>query len=58
MLYSIAETTKANELKPYEYFQYVLEQMLLHLDEKPEDYISGLIPWSDKLPESCKKQKK
>lgn len=58
MLYSMAGTAKANGLKPYEYFQYVLEQMLLHLNDKPEDYISGLVPWSDKLPESCKKQKK
>lgn len=58
MLYSIAETAKANGLKPYEYFQFVLEQMLLHLDDKPEDYIGDLVPWSDQLPETCKKLKK
>ena len=58
MYYSIAETVKANGLKPHEYFQYVLEQMLLHLDDKPEDYISDLVPWSDKLPKSCKKRSK
>ena len=58
MFYSIAETVKANGLKPHEYFQYVLEQMLLHLDDKPEEYIRDLVPWSDKLPESCKKRNK
>lgn len=58
MLYSIAETAKANGLKPYEYFQYVLDQMLLHLDDRLESYIQDLVPWSDKLPESCKKLKK
>lgn len=58
MLYSIAETAKANGLKPYEYFQYILDQMLLHLDDKPEDYIGDLVPWSGKLPEICKKLKK
>ena len=58
MYYSIAETAKANELKPYEYFKYVLDQILLHLDDKPEDYISDIVPWSDKLPESCRKLKK
>ena len=58
MFYSIAETAKANGLKPYEYFRYILEQMLLHLDDKPEEYISDLVPWSDKLPESCKKLNK
>ena len=56
MYYSIAETIKANGLKPREYFQYVLEQMLLHLDDKPEEYIHDLVPWSGKLPESCKRQ--
>ena len=58
MFYSIAETAKANGLKPYEYFKYVLDQMLLHLDDKPADYISDLVPWSNKLPESCKKRKR
>ena len=58
MFYSIEETVKANGLKPHEYFQYVLEQMLLHLDDKPEEYIRDLVPWSDKLPESCKKRNK
>ena len=58
MYYSIAETAKANGLKPYEYFKYVLDQILLHLDDRPEDYIGDLVPWSDKLPESCRKQKR
>lgn len=58
MFYSIAETAKANGLKPYEYFRYILEQLLLHLNDKPEEYIGDLVPWSDKLPESCKKRNK
>lgn len=32
--------------------------MLLHLNGKPEKYISDLVPWSDELPESCKKRNK
>lgn len=43
MLYSIAETAKANGLKPYEYFRYILDQILLHLDDKPEDYVSDIV---------------
>lgn len=27
IIYSIAETAKANTLKPYEYFEYLLEQL-------------------------------
>ncbi|WP_349945177.1 IS66 family transposase [Lacrimispora sp. BS-2] len=58
VLYSIAETAKANGLKPYEYFRYLLEQMLIHLDDEPKDYIGDLVPWSVKIPECCKKLKK
>ena len=57
ILYSLAETSKANGLKPYEYFKYVLEQMLEHLDDKPADYIDDLLPWSDKIPDDCRLKK-
>lgn len=57
ILYSIAETSKANGLKPYEYFKYLLEGMLNHLDDKPSDYIDDLVPWSDKIPENCRLNK-
>ena len=46
MLYSIAETAKANNLKPYEYFKYLLQQILNHLDDDPSSYIPELLPWS------------
>lgn len=54
MLYSIAETAKANGLKTYEYFKYLLEQILLHVPDKPETYISDLTPWSKSLPDNCR----
>ena len=57
ILYSIAETSKANGLKPHEYFKYLLESMLIHLDDKPSDYIDDLLPWSDKIPEYCRMKK-
>ena len=56
MLYSVAETAKANGLKPYEYFKYVLEQLLIHQEDDPGTYIDDLLPWSDALPDSCRKQ--
>ena len=58
MFYSIAETAKANGLKPYEYFRYLLDQILLHLDDSPQDYIGELVPWSPSLPEFCRKLQK
>lgn len=55
MLYSIAETAKANSLKPYEYFKYLLEQILVHMDDPPAEYLEDIMPWSDKLPDYCRK---
>ena len=57
LLYSIAETAKANGLRPYRYFKYLLEQILLHQDDPPETYITDLLPWSDRLPEDCRQKK-
>ena len=33
MIYGIAETAKANNLKPYNYFKYLLEEIPRHMDE-------------------------
>lgn len=57
MLYSLAETAKANNLKPYEYFKYLLEEIPPHMDEKDTAFIDKLMPWSDTLPEACRKEK-
>lgn len=58
MLYSIAETAKANGLKPAEYMQYLLEQILEHEEDAPSTYITSLMPWSDSIPDWCRNQKK
>lgn len=58
MLYSIAETAKANGLKPAEYMQYLLEQILEHEEDAPSTYISSLMPWSDSIPDWCRNQNK
>ncbi len=57
ILYSIAETAKANNLKTFDYFKYLLEQILLHIDDSPKDYIESIMPWSENLPQSCRKIK-
>lgn len=58
ILYSIAETAKANGLKPYDYFKYLLEQILLHIEDDPSSYIESILPWSSELPDSLKNTKK
>lgn len=57
IIYSIAETAKANNLKPYEYFDYLLKNISEHMDDKDRDFLEDLLPWSDKLPENIRKQK-
>ncbi len=55
IIYSIAETAKANNLKPYKYFEHLLTEIPKHMDDKSTDFIADLLPWSDKLPNEIKK---
>lgn len=55
IIYSIAETAKANNLKPYEYFEYLLEEISQHMDDKDKSFLDELLPWSPKLPDKVKK---
>lgn len=55
IIYSIAETAKANNLKPYDYFEYLLTEIPKHLDETDNSFCENLLPWSDMLPEYCRK---
>lgn len=51
IIYSIAETVKANNLKPYDYFVYLLEEIPKHMDQEDRTFLEDLLPWSEKLPE-------
>ncbi|WP_278244555.1 transposase domain-containing protein [Ruminiclostridium josui] len=51
----MAETAKANNLKPYHYFKYLLQQIPQHMSDKDTSFIDKLLPWSEDLPEECKK---
>lgn len=50
IIYSIAETAKANNLKPYDYFVYLLEEIPKHMDQE------DLLPWYERLPDGIRKQ--
>ena len=55
MIYSIAETAKVNNLKPYEYFNYLLETIPEHMEDKNRAFLEDLLPWSKTLPDHIKK---
>ena len=57
IIYSIAETAKANNLKPYEYFEFLLENIPEHMDDKNRSFLEDLLPWSPSLPEKIRKSK-
>lgn len=58
VIYSIAETAKANNLKPYDYFEYLLTEIPKHLDDTDRAFLDDLLPWSPNLPENCRKPDK
>lgn len=57
IVYSIVETAKANDLKPYEYMRHLLTVIPQHMEDTSLDFLDDLMPWSDKLPEECRKQR-
>lgn len=59
IVYSIAETAKANNLKPYQYFEYLLTELPERISRKKDStfLLDDLMPWSPKLPMSCRKIK-
>lgn len=55
IIYSIAETAKANNLKPYDYFEYLLTEIPKHLDDTDRTFLDNLLPWAPNLPANCRK---
>lgn len=56
IIYSIVETAKSNNLKPYDYIQYILEEIPKHMDDTDRSFIQNLLPWSENLPAEIRKQ--
>lgn len=55
VIYSIVETAKANNLKPFDYVQYLLEEIPQHMDGTDCSFMESLLPWSEKLPAEIRK---
>ena len=56
-----AETAKANNLKPYDYFEHLLTEIPKLIDKPVNEakaYLDKLLPWSTDLPETIRKPKK
>lgn len=55
IIYSIVETAKANNLKPFDYVQHLLEEIPKHINDKDCSFLEDLLPWSGKLPAGIRK---
>jgi len=57
IMFSLAETARANKLKPYNWFEYLLTELPKHMEDNHKDtsYLDDLMPWSEKLPEGIRK---
>ena len=59
--YSLAESAKANSLRPYMYFKHLLSVLLGHVNKDGDiddpSVSDDLLPWSKNLPEDCDKRR-
>ena len=53
VLYSLAETAKANELNTYKYFELLLTEIPKHMDDKDLKFLDKLMPWSPLVQRKC-----
>jgi len=58
IIYSIAETAKANHLNLFCYLDHVLTVLKDHQDDTDYSFIKKLLPWSDQLPEIFRSESK
>lgn len=53
MIFSLAETAKANGLNTYEYFELLLTEIPKHQNDKNLDFLDKLLPWSADVQKKC-----
>lgn len=53
MIYSLAETAKANQINTYKYFELLLSEIPQHMDDKNLDFLEDLLPWSSRVQQEC-----
>lgn len=61
VMYSITESAKLNELNPYYYLKYLLEEIPSSIDERGQiesSKLELLLPWSKELPDKCYKTRR
>ena len=61
IIYSISETAKLNNLRPYFYFRHLLTELPKYCDNEGNidpAKLDDLLPWSEELPDECRKPRR
>lgn len=61
VIYSISETAKLNNLRPYYYFKHLFTELPKLCDEEGNiatEKLDALLPWSKELPDECRKPRR
>lgn len=53
MIFSLAETAKANGLNTYQYFELLLTEIPKHMEDKNLNFLNDLLPWSKNVQKKC-----
>ena len=53
ILYSLAETAKADQINTYKYFELLLSEIPKHMEDKNLSFIDDLLPWSSFVQNKC-----
>lgn len=53
MIFSLAETAKANDLNTYQYFELLLTEIPKHMEDKNLNFLNDLLPWSKNVQKKC-----
>ena len=54
VLYSIVEPAKANDLKVYDYLEYLTRELAEHSEDTNSEFQKNLLPWSQIVQENVK----
>lgn len=61
VIYSLSETAKLNNLRPYHYFKHLLTELPKLCDDEgniDSTKLDHLLPWSTELPKECRKPRR
>ena len=57
ILYSIVETAKANDLKVYDYLEFLLTELTKHAEDTDREFLKDLLHWSETVQKKCSNRK-